>query len=328
MTGHDWVPRWDLNDATLFDPMPTWMYRASASEKCVVPDMSGRLDLQGLILGTVSQTGYLLTVNNFVHDEHQIPVHWPTIHVESTEQLVRLATHDRCTDSRHRTTTPSHPESSHQEMIQMADFAAWLCHFVERPSVDPPDDFYVTGCGNFCNSCKRDNFDGHVALPNPPELYGCDECNMGDFDLCPSCFLIEHEHCYSPAHTLRLRPRTGLWIQWETFIDMTVLNAQMEAHTPAVGSEHRFARSFGRNTALNKWLCTSTDLVGSAGFLTRPGDLVVVLFGANVPFILRRRPDTGRYRIISDCYIDQMMDGQAVEMWKRGELELMDFPMS
>lgn len=209
--------------------------------------------------------------------------------------------------------------------VKMAHFAAWLCRHIQRSSDNPLDDFYVSGTDNVCDSCRCDNFSARVALPQPPEIYGCDECAMGDFDLCHTCVLIKRKHCYNPDHTLHLRARTGLWIQRKTLSDMAALLNQIETQMTTIGWEHRFAADFRRYCM---WFSTSTNLVGSARLLTRPGDLVVVLFGANVPFILRRRSDTGRYRVISDCYVDGMMDGQALEMWKRGELEVMDVPMS
>jgi hypothetical protein len=50
------------------------------------------------------------------------------------------------------------------------------------------------------------------------------------------------------------------------------------------------------------------------------GDVVAVLFGARVPFVLRQQQD-GRYRLIGDCYVHRMMDGEAIRGWIGGELE-------
>jgi hypothetical protein len=49
-----------------------------------------------------------------------------------------------------------------------------------------------------------------------------------------------------------------------------------------------------------------------------PGDLVVIVFGSRVPFVLRQYGQG--YRLISDCYIDGMMHGKAIELWKDGKL--------
>jgi hypothetical protein len=39
--------------------------------------------------------------------------------------------------------------------------------------------------------------------------------------------------------------------------------------------------------------------------------------------ILRRRGSA--YRLVSDCYINGLIDGEAVDMWQNGELELKSF---
>ncbi|KAE9379877.1 hypothetical protein N431DRAFT_432242 [Stipitochalara longipes BDJ] len=42
----------------------------------------------------------------------------------------------------------------------------------------------------------------------------------------------------------------------------------------------------------------------------KEGDLVCLLFGGGVPYILR--PKGHRYIFIGDCYIDGLMEGQAM----------------
>jgi hypothetical protein len=43
---------------------------------------------------------------------------------------------------------------------------------------------------------------------------------------------------------------------------------------------------------------------------TKPGDLVCLIFGAEVPFVLR--PDGLRYRLVGECYVHGMMDGEGL----------------
>jgi hypothetical protein len=63
---------------------------------------------------------------------------------------------------------------------------------------------------------------------------------------------------------------------------------------------------------------TSQGYQGSAFWTIEPGDIAVVLFGSDVPFILRK---TGAsYRLVSACYI-LGMDGEAMDMWRNGELQ-------
>jgi hypothetical protein len=68
---------------------------------------------------------------------------------------------------------------------------------------------------------------------------------------------------------------------------------------------------------------TKKGYLGLGPMATQPGDLVCVLFGAKVPFILRYEED--HYLFVGECYVHGIMRGEAVEMWRRGELEEVEF---
>jgi Heterokaryon incompatibility protein (HET) len=59
---------------------------------------------------------------------------------------------------------------------------------------------------------------------------------------------------------------------------------------------------------------------------TRPGDLICVLFGGRVPYILR--PKGNDYQCLGEAYIHGLMNGEVVDMWKSGELEATRFEIS
>ncbi|CAG8980594.1 hypothetical protein HYALB_00013577 [Hymenoscyphus albidus] len=52
------------------------------------------------------------------------------------------------------------------------------------------------------------------------------------------------------------------------------------------------------------------------------GDHVYILFGVDVPFVLRRMESKGNFRIIGDCYTHGFMDGEILEAERRGEVEM------
>lgn len=51
------------------------------------------------------------------------------------------------------------------------------------------------------------------------------------------------------------------------------------------------------------------------------GDSVVVIEGAQVPFILRAQSD-GRYRLICEAYVDGIMHGEAEQIERRQRIEI------
>ncbi len=44
-----------------------------------------------------------------------------------------------------------------------------------------------------------------------------------------------------------------------------------------------------------------------------PGNLVVVLMGAQVPFVLRPKGDPGHFEFLEEAYCDDIMDGEIAE---------------
>lgn len=54
------------------------------------------------------------------------------------------------------------------------------------------------------------------------------------------------------------------------------------------------------------------------------GDIVTVLFGGNVPYILRPVGDD-HYRLVGECYFHPVMEGQAIEEWKRAASQQKSF---
>ena len=53
----------------------------------------------------------------------------------------------------------------------------------------------------------------------------------------------------------------------------------------------------------------------------KPGDVIALIKGTQVPFILRCRTG-GAYQLVSEAYVDGIMDGEAAENSKFGDIEL------
>ena len=73
---------------------------------------------------------------------------------------------------------------------------------------------------------------------------------------------------------------------------------------------------------------TVDEQVGLCVPYAREGDVVVVLFGGNVPFVLRQveRGGDRRYEFVGECYVEGFMDGRAVmeQREKRTESEVFE----
>jgi hypothetical protein len=60
-----------------------------------------------------------------------------------------------------------------------------------------------------------------------------------------------------------------------------------------------------------RFTVTEDDYMGLVPAGTQPGDLVCIIFGAQTPFLLRPAV-CGTYKIVGECYIHGMMDGEMV----------------
>ena len=57
-------------------------------------------------------------------------------------------------------------------------------------------------------------------------------------------------------------------------------------------------------------LVTDANSIALGPKLTRAGDEVVIFYGGNVPFVLR--PDGEQYRLVGECYVQGVMQGEAM----------------
>jgi hypothetical protein len=67
----------------------------------------------------------------------------------------------------------------------------------------------------------------------------------------------------------------------------------------------------------------SKGYIGLGPSVLQKDDVVVVLFGCMVPFILR--PQGGEYRLVGEAYVHGIMKGEAIEMWREGKLSQQTF---
>ena len=68
------------------------------------------------------------------------------------------------------------------------------------------------------------------------------------------------------------------------------------------------------------FIVTERGYLGLGRSSTQPGDVVCVLRGGNVPFILRKKGD-GYYELVGEAYMHGIMDGSFVRKSQKEELK-------
>ncbi|GFP51981.1 heterokaryon incompatibility protein 6, OR allele [Trichoderma asperellum] len=89
----------------------------------------------------------------------------------------------------------------------------------------------------------------------------------------------------------------------------------------AMGGNSDLYVALARNFCLNRtFAVTSHGRLGIAPAGTREGDEIAVIFGGEVPYVLRRLDGDTSYHFIGESYVYGLMGGEIIATWKRGEL--------
>ncbi|KAL2757799.1 hypothetical protein ACRALDRAFT_1079888 [Sodiomyces alcalophilus JCM 7366] len=94
---------------------------------------------------------------------------------------------------------------------------------------------------------------------------------------------------------------------------MMEMNAALKARKDfgAAFKAHASNRRFFNTRKKGYW--------GTGPAVVQPGDVCAVLFGADVPFLLRPTETAGEYSVVGACYMYRIVDGDAVRAWRNGE---------
>jgi hypothetical protein len=87
----------------------------------------------------------------------------------------------------------------------------------------------------------------------------------------------------------------------------------------------RFHEAFVRACVDRRFFVTKTGSMGIGPDVMNEGDIIVILFGGRVPYILR--PVDNGFKFIGECYVPGLMNSEAVQTWrdegsKKGIFEL------
>lgn len=80
--------------------------------------------------------------------------------------------------------------------------------------------------------------------------------------------------------------------------------------------------------------CRNLELTGLCPYAARVGDIIVVLVGGNIPYVIRGRlaNDTStaageNYGLVGECFVEGYMNGEAITQWKNGKLQMETFDL-
>jgi hypothetical protein len=136
-----------------------------------------------------------------------------------------------------------------------------------------------------------------------------------------------------PGHNdiRRTKPCDGIvWMLWWRSVRKNPAIPWSQRDVPAV---YAIQSSFDRATRGRQFFSTSKGFMGSGPFRLKQGDLVVILFGGGMPFVLRpsyqmidepakaspvryainnQGSESLTYRLIGECYLHGVMDGELI----------------
>ena len=88
-----------------------------------------------------------------------------------------------------------------------------------------------------------------------------------------------------------------------------------------LGYTHQYNYAIAKLTSYGRrQFVTENGYMGIGPAAMRGRDIVCVLFGGCVPYILRATDTDGRYRLVGESYVHGIMQGEAINLWRQGRL--------
>jgi hypothetical protein len=102
------------------------------------------------------------------------------------------------------------------------------------------------------------------------------------------------------------------------YAQMTTSNPQLDIK--GTGKSARFLAFMTTRTTNRTFFSTQNGRCGMADGKVEADDIVALIFGCNLPLILRKHGN-GLYRLIGISYVEDVILGSAIKYWKAGSLE-------
>jgi hypothetical protein len=111
--------------------------------------------------------------------------------------------------------------------------------------------------------------------------------------------------------------------EYNTFVQYTQDRA--ESYVDYSEGTNTFVNLVCNAVAGRRFFVTEQGMLGLGPRTMKEGDIIAVLFGGSVPFVLRPVKEGRHWRLVGDCYVHDIMDGQAVEIWRDSDRLTKDF---
>jgi hypothetical protein len=108
----------------------------------------------------------------------------------------------------------------------------------------------------------------------------------------------------------------------QAIIDLTIPDAPTEQQNDAIRLICKAFESGMKNRVVG---VTNNGYFGALPKQAKEGDLVCVLFGCTVPVVLRKHDGSNSYMFVGECYLHGFMDGKAIVLQVKKEIEEQEF---
>jgi hypothetical protein len=87
------------------------------------------------------------------------------------------------------------------------------------------------------------------------------------------------------------------------------------------GAVIRFMSQFEVSSVNRRFFVTKKGYMGIGPAYMEEGDIVCVLFGGPTPYVLRPLSSDSEYQFLGECYVDDLMNGEALALLEKGRRE-------
>jgi hypothetical protein len=90
------------------------------------------------------------------------------------------------------------------------------------------------------------------------------------------------------------------------------------------GDRYDFLAIANQRCHMRRFFITRDGYYGIGPELLRNWDRIAILFGGRVPYALRST-GSGQFKFLGECYVHGIMNGEAIEMLKKGQFNKQTF---